>query len=231
MSPRERKLSAPTKGQGVSTIYQASLALTDNLVATANLALLVLLVKLDPQVLQDQAAKAADHPDLLARKVMLVDVVSLVQMENAVLPASLVFKVKLVHLENKDSSVPLVLPEFLASPDGKEKMAVLAHKVSVDNKATRDILANLANLDSPERPDPKVHKVHKVSKVLWALLVPWAPLELMALMASLVLPARLDPMATTGNLEPTVNPVLLVKLAQKVTKAKLVHPVRLELLA
>jgi len=209
-------------------MLRASLALTDNLVATASLAALVLLVKLDPQVLQDQVAKVADHPDLLAQKVMLVDVVSLVQMENAVLLASLVFRVKLVHLENRDSSVPLVLLEFLASLGGKEKMAVPAHKVSVDNKATRDILASLASLDSPARLDPKAHKVHKVSKVLWALLAQWVPLELMALMASLVLPARLDPTATTGNLEPTVNPALLVKLAQRVTKAKLVHPARLE---
>merc|ERR1712127_250550 len=100
---------------------RASLALMDNLVATVNLAPLVLLVKLDPQVLQDQAVKAADHPDLLAQKVMLVDVVSLVQMENAVLLASLVFKVKLVHLENKDSSVPLVLPEFLGGRTARKR--------------------------------------------------------------------------------------------------------------
>ena len=201
----------------------------DNLVATASLALLVLLVKLDPQVRQDQVAKVADHPVLLVLKVMLVDVASLVRMESAVLLASLVFRVKLVHLENRDSSVLLVPLEFLASLGDKEKMEVLAHKVSVDNKEIKDILASLASPDSLERLDLKAHKVHKASKVLWALLVQWVPLVLMVSMVSLVLPARLDPTAMTESLEPTVNPALLVKLAQRVIKAKLVHPVRLEL--
>jgi len=206
-----------------------SLARMDNLVATVNLAFLVLLVRLDPQVPLDQVAKVADHPVLLVQKVILVDVASLVQMVSAVLLESLVFRVKLVHLENRDSSVPLVLLESLASLGDKEKMAVLVHKVFVDNKATRAILASLASPDNLARLDPKAHRVHKASKVLWALLVLWVPLELMALMASLVLLARLDLTATTESLEPTVNPALLEKPVQRVIKAKLVHPVRLEL--
>jgi len=202
----------------------------DSLVATANLVTLVLQAKRDHKVLLVHLAKAGGHPVLLALKVTLVDEVSLDRTESEVLLANLVFRVKLVHLGNRDLSVPLVLPVSLESLGDKEKTVLQDRKVFEVNKATKDILANPESLDNLARQDLKAHRVLKESKAQWALLAPWVLLELMELMGNPVHPARLALTATTESPELMVNPVLPAKLAQRVIKANLVHPVRPALL-